>query len=179
MYLRFMVQGATGKPVYVMECASPESERAHAAGLHVNQQFECRLSLPEAASGAETQLLAESPHGGAESAARSAFTWNQLTGDCFRYKDYGGERVFHLRNIRLIVTLSNVRLGPETRIGNRRYEHSIQSFTIRLQGFFDPTAKTEFAAPSHYEPPKPLSSDPGMGLLDCKVPALRPAAGER
>jgi hypothetical protein len=177
MYLRFPVLAVSGKPVYFMECASPESERARAAGFRASHQFECRLLLPEATSAAETQLL-ESPHGGPESAARSGFTWNQLNGDCYRYTDYGGQRVFHLRNLRLIITLSNVRPGPETRIGNRRYEHSLQGFTIRLQGFFDPTVNTEFAAPSHYEPPKALAPDPGMGLLDCKAPAVKHAGAQ-
>jgi hypothetical protein len=175
MYLHQPVLAVTGKPAYVIECASPENERARAAGFQASRQFECRLSVYGATSGAEMQLLAESSHASPES-GRGAFTWNQLNGDCVRYPDYGSQRIFHLRNIRLIITVSNVRLGPETRIGNRRYEHAIQGFTIRLQGFFDPTATTEFAASSHYEPPKALKPDPAMSLLDCKVPVLKSAA---
>lgn len=179
MYLRLPVLAVTGRPAYVIECASLESERARAAGFRVSRQFECRLSIPEAKSATEMQLLAESSHAVPESAGRSGFTWNQLNGDCYHYPDYGGQRIFRLRNLRLIITLSNVRLGPETRIGNRPYEHSLQGFTVRLQGFFDPTATTEFPAPSHYEPPKALAPGPAMGELDCKVAARKPSAGER
>jgi hypothetical protein len=175
MYLRWPVLGATGKPIYFIECASPESEPAPAAGFRARGQFECRLSLPQAASAAEMQLLAEPGHPAPEAAGRAEFTWNQLNGDCYRYPDYGGQRIFHLRNIRLIITVSNVRLGAETRIDGRAYQHSLQGLTIRLQGFFDPAAATEFAAASHYQPPKALAPDPAMGLLDCKVPALKPA----
>jgi hypothetical protein len=176
MYLHLPVLAVTGKPAYVIECASPESERARAAGFRASRQFECRLSLPEATSAAEMQLLAESSRAVPEAANRSVFTWNQLEGDCYRYPDYGGQRVFRLRNLRLIVTLSDVRLGPETRIGNRLYKHSLQGFTIRLQGFFDPATTTEFSVPSPYEPPKALAPNPAMGLADCRAPVRKASA---
>jgi hypothetical protein len=174
MYLHLPLLAVTGKPAYVLECASPESERARAAGFHASQEFECRLSLPGAKTPAEAQLLARP----AEAAPRNAFTWNQLNGDCFRYPDYGAQRIFQLRNLRLVLILSNVRFGPETRIGNRVYKHSLQGFSLRLQGFFDPIATSEFPVPSRYEPPKTLASD-ATGQLDCKVPVLRSTAAGR
>ena len=177
MYVRLPVLAMTGKPAYFLECASPESDRARSAGFRTSHEFECRLSLPDAKSAAAMQLLAPQPV--PEPAGRAEFTWNQLNGDCLRYPDFGGQRIFHLRNLRLTVTVSDVRFGPETRIGNRLYKHSLQGFVLHLQGFYDPAATTEFAAPSRYEPPKALAADPASGLLDCKVPALKHFAAGR
>ena len=177
MYARLPVLAMTGKPAYFLECASWESERARAAGFRTSHEFECRLSLPDAKSAAELQLLVS--HAAGDSAGRVDFTWNQLTGDCLRYPDYGGQRIFRLRNLRMTVAVSDVRLGPETRIGNRLYKHSLQGFVLHLQGFYDPAATTEFAAPSRYEPPKALAANPASGLLDCKVPALKHSVAGR
>ena len=177
MYVRLPVLAMTGKPAYFLECASSESERARAAGFRTSHEFECRLSLPDAKSAADLQLLAPQPV--PEPSGRAEFTWNQLNGDCLRYPDYGGQRIFRLRALRLSVTVSDVRFGPETRIGSRLYQHSLQGFVLHLQGFYDPAATTEFAAPSRYEPPKALAADPASGLLDCKVPALKRSAAGR
>jgi len=177
MYVRLPVLAMTGKPAYFLECASPESERARAAGFRTSHEFECRLSLPDAKSAADLQLLAPQPV--PEPSGRAEFTWNQLNGDCLRYPDFGGQRIFRLRALRLSVTVSDVRLGPETRIGKRLYKHSLQGFVLHLQGFYDPAATTEFAAPSRYEPPKAPAADPASGLLDCKVPVLKHSAAGR
>ena len=177
MYVRLPVLAMTGKPAYFLECASPESERARAAGFRTSHEFECRLSLPDAKSAADLQLLAPQPV--PEPSGRAEFTWNQLNGDCLRYPDFGGQRIFRLRALRLSVTVSDVRLGPETRIGNRVYRHSLQGFVLRLQGFFDPTATTEFAAAPRYGPPKTTAPSADTELLDCKKPVLRSSRAGR
>lgn len=165
MYLRVSILNVLGKPAYVLECASPEAAAAHHVDLRSTRQFECRLS-PE---GSDAQLLAAPGRSGAE-AERSGFNWNQVNLNCQRYPDYGAERVFLLRNMRLIVTLSNVRLGPETRVGTRNYQHSLQTMTVQVRGFQDAAAIGEFAAPARFEAPRPLAAGDPNGLLDCKNP---------
>lgn len=174
MYLSLPVLAANGRPVYTLECASPESARARAAGFHPAREFECRLSLRGATRAPDDQLLTDGHS--KDSLPTAGFTWNQLAGDCYRYPDYGGQRVFRLRNMRLVITVSNVLFTPELGSG-QIHKRSIQGLTVQLQGFYDPAALSEFPAPSRYEQPKPLvASQPG-GLLDCKRPVLKHAAG--
>jgi hypothetical protein len=174
MYLRLPLFSATGKQAYVLQCASPEGASTHSAEFHPVHQFECRLS-PE---GSDGQLLARPSKAGPES-DRSGFTWNQLNVNCYRHPEYGGERTFLLRNLRLIITISNVRLGPESRVGGRSYPHALQSFSVRLQGFYDPAAAGEFPVAGRYDPPRPLAPAEPAGLLDCRNPVPRSSAGTR
>ena len=171
MYLSLSILTVTGKPAYILECASPENARARAEGFHYTHEFECRLALPGATQAHDSQLLTDGS-GKAGSQNQAGFDWNQLNGDCYRHPDYGAQRTFHLRNIRLIITVSNVRFTPEVHVG-QVHKRSIQALTVRVQGFYDPAALREFAAPSRYEEPKPLLPDQPAGLLDCIKPVLR------
>jgi hypothetical protein len=168
MSLSLPILAVNGRPAYILECASPENARARAEDFHPTREFECRLSLPGATRAADSQLLAEGP--GKASLPTTGFNWNQLSGDCYRYPDYGGQRVFRLRDMRLILTVSNVLFSPSSPAG-KRY---IQGLTLQVKGFYDPTALSEFPAPSHYDEPKPLAPDQPAGPLDCKTPALKP-----
>jgi len=174
MYLSLPIQTVTGKLAYILECASPENARARAESFHYTREFECRLALPGATQAPDTQLLAGgSSRGG--SLSQTGFNWNQLNGDCYRYPDYGGQRVFHLRNLRLIITVSNVRFTPEVPAG-QAYKRSIQGLTLHVQGSYDSAALSEFPVPSRYEEPKPLVQEQPAGLLDCKRPVLKPSS---
>ena len=174
MYLSLPILAVTGRPVYILECASPESARAQAESFHPTREFECRLALPGATPAPDTQLLTDGSRKGG-SLPEAGFNWNQLNGDCFRYPDYGAERVFRLRNLRLIITVSNVHFTAEVRsaAANKRL---IQGVTVHVQAFYDPGAVSEFPAPSRYQEPKPLLPDQPAGLLDCKKPLLKPSS---
>lgn len=167
MYLNLPIQTVNGKAVYILECASPENARARAEGFHATYELECRLSLPGATLAADNQLLTDSKAG---TVNQAGFNWNQLIGDCYRYPDYGGQRILRLRNMRLIITATNVLFSPI-----QSSKRSIQGLTLRVQGFYDPTALGEFAAPSHYEEPKPLAPDQPAGLLNCRKPVVKSA----
>jgi hypothetical protein len=173
MYLSLPILAVSGKPAYILECASPESPRARTESFHYTREFECRLALPGATGAPDTQLLT----GGAAKTgllSQTGFNWNQLNGDCYRYPDYGGQRIFRLRDMRLVITVSNVRFTPEVRTA-RAYKRSIQGLTLRVQGFYDPGALNEFPAPSRYQEPKPLLPDQPTGQLDCMRPVLKPS----
>jgi hypothetical protein len=167
MYLSLPIQAVNGKPIYILECASPENARARAEGFRASYEFECRLSLPGATRAPDNQLLT---NGKAGAANQAGFNWNQLIGDCYRYPDYGGERILRLRNMRLLITATNVLFSPGQ--SSKRF---IQGLTLRVQGSYDPTALGEFAAPSHYEEPKPQTPDQPAGLLNCRKPVVNPA----
>jgi hypothetical protein len=178
MYLSLPILAVNGRPAYILECASPENARARAEGFHFTREFECRLSIPGATQAPDSQLLVESSSK-AGSASTAGFTWNQLNGDCYRYPEFGAQRIFRLRNMRLVITVSNIIFGPEVRQGQTR-KRSIQGLTVRVEGFYDPTALNEFPAPSRYEEPKPLVPDQPAGLLNCRKPVLKPStAGVR
>lgn len=171
MYLSLPILGVNGKPAYILECASPENVRARAEGFHYTREFECRLSLPGATKAPDTQLLTD----GSGKASQAGFNWNQVIGPCYRYPDYGAERNFRLRDMRLTITLSNVIFGPEVRAGQGN-KRSLQGMTVHVQGFFDPGASREFPAPSRYEEPKPLLPDQPAGQLNCIPPILKPSS---
>jgi hypothetical protein len=173
MYLSLPILSVTGRPAYILECASPENARARAEGFHPAHEFECRLLLPGAPA-ADNLLLSEGSKRDA-SPSPAGFNWNQLSGPCYRYPDYGGQRTFRLRDMRLVVTVSNVLFTPELRDGQSR-KRSIQRLTLHVQGFFDPAATNDFAAPSRYEAPKPLLPDQPSGPRDCKKPVLKPSS---
>ena len=172
--LSLPILAVTGKPAYILECASPENAHARAGSFHYTHEFECRLSLPGATHAPDTQLLADSSSR-AGALSQTGFNWNQLNGDCYRYPDYGGQRTFRLRNMRLIITVSNVIFGPGIRAGGV-YKRSIQGLTLHVQGFYDPAAMSEFPVPSRYEQPKPLLPDQPAGQLDCKRPVVKPSS---
>jgi hypothetical protein len=173
MYLSLPVLAVTGRPAYILECASPENARARAQGFRPTREFECRLSLPGATRAPDDQLLTDGS--GKAALPTAGFTWNQLNGDCYRYPDYGGQRIFRLRNMRLVITVSNVLFGSEVRSGQAG-KRFIQGLTIHVEGFYDPTALNEFPVPSRYVEPKPLVPDQPAGLLDCKRPVLKSSA---
>jgi hypothetical protein len=173
MYLSLPILAVTGKPAYTLECASPENAHARAESFHYTREFECRLSLPGATQAPDAQLLVNSSNKTA-SLSQAGFNWNQLNGDCYRYPDYGAQRILRLRNLRLLITVSNVRFAPEVRTGQAG-KRSIQGLTVHLQGFYEPAALSEFPAPSRYEEPKPLLPNEPAGLLDCKKPVLKPS----
>jgi len=171
MYLSLPILAVNGKQTYILECASPENVRARAESFHYTREFECRLSLPGATKAPDLQLLTDGPG----KASQAGFNWNQLIGPCYRYPDYGAERNFRLRDMRLTITLSNVIFGPEVRAG-KGHKRSLQGMTAHVQGFFDPGASREFPAPSRYEEPKPLLPDQPAGQLDCIRPILKPSS---
>ena len=172
MYLSLSIQTVTGKLAYILECASPENARARAESFHYTHEFECRLALPGATHAPDNQLLTDGSSK-AGSMSQAGFNWNQLIGPCYRYPDYGAERNFRLRNLRLAITLSNVIFGPEVRTG-QGHKRSLQGMTVHVQGFFDPGASREFPASSRYEEPRPLLPDQPAGQLDCIRPILKP-----
>ncbi len=174
MYLSLPILAVSGKQAYILECASPEDARIRDASFHPTHEFECRLELPGATQAPDTQLLTDGSRK-AGSLTQAGFNWNQLNGDCFRYPDYGAQRVFRLRNLRLIITVSDVRFTAEVRTPQVS-KRSIQGMTLRVQAFYDPTAVSEFPAPSRYQEPKPLLPDQSAGLLDCKKPLLKPSS---
>jgi hypothetical protein len=176
MYLSLPILAVTGKPAYILECASPENARARAESFHYSREFECRLALPGATQAPDTQLLTDGSSK-AGSLSQSGFNWNQLNGDCYRYPDYGGQRVFHLRNLRLLITVSDVRLTPEVRTA-QVHNRSLQGLTVHVQASYDPAALSEFPVPSRYQEPKPLLPDQPAGQLDCKKPLLKPSTAE-
>ena len=174
MYLSLPILAVSGRPAYILECASPENARARAEGFHFTREFECRLSIPGATRPPDNQLLVESS-GKAGSTSTAGFNWNQLNGDCYRYPEFGAQRIFRLRNMRLVITVSNIIFTPEVHQA-QTHKRSIQGLTVHVAGFYDPTALSEFPAPSRYEPPKPLVPDQPAGLLDCRKPVLKSSA---
>jgi hypothetical protein len=178
MFVSLPILAVSGKPAYLLECASPESPRAKTESFHYTREFECRLALPGATHAPDTQILTDSSSK-AGLLGQTGFNWNQLNGDCYRYPDYGGQRIFRLRDMRLVITVSNARFTPEVSTG-QAHKRSIQGLTVHLQGFYDPGAASEFPAPSRYQEPKPLRPDQPAGQLDCIKPVLKPStAGAR
>lgn len=172
MYLNLPIRAANGKLAYILSCASPENPHAPAGNAAHRRQFECRLSLPDARTAADSQLLTGDSGSDREWTNRAGFSWNQVTGECARYPDYGIQRIFRLRNMRLIITLSSVRLLPNAE-GNKEYKYQIHSMTVRVQGFYDPSALSPVAMPSKYQEPEPVKAGDFGGPLVCKAPVLK------
>lgn len=173
MYLHFDVPDVNGKTAYFVECASPSNTHAKVENFAYSRQFECRLSLLRAKSLPESQLLVDRVDADREWMSRGGFTWNQITGRCSEYPDYGSQRAFRLRNLKLVITISGVRLGSPSRNEDLGYKHSIQGLTVHLTGSYDPQATGAVAGPSRFEEPKSINTgDPG-GLLSCEKPLLR------
>ena len=132
MYLSLPILAVSGRPAYILECASPENARARAEGFHFTREFECRLSIPGATRPPDNQLLVESS-GKAGSTSTAGFNWNQLNGDCYRYPEFGAQRIFRLRNMRLVITVSNVIFTPEVHQA-QTHKRSIQGLTVHVAG---------------------------------------------
>ena len=106
------------KPMYTLACKSGDIDDND---FNFSGLFHCRLvslySLEYVSS-----LLVETQHHAADWEGRARFMTDQVVGKCAAIPDWGAERTFLLRQMRILLGVHNVELG-----GNIQY-YDVKSF---------------------------------------------------
>ena len=154
--LTMIVPSVSGHSLYLLRCANTDLD---GEGEVMPGDFACWLKATDPAIvsriGPEN-LLTPSPFHGSrfdESHSdvydrESVWAW-QFAGKCGDYPDFGRERVFRLRGMKLTLTFRNEKISPR----NDDLDAALKSFDLSVSVQRDKSAITAIAAPSPFEAP--------------------------
>lgn len=139
------IVGQDGKTKYLFWCRGGTTEKMDAyeekTGFAFAGSFLCRLNEGDAPE--DLSLLQED--GSAVWYSRGQFSAGSLKAGCENYPEFGAVRNFHLRNLRLTLTLRKINFNPDS---------SLSRFRMRVEVQRDKNAFGENAERPRYLPPR-------------------------
>jgi hypothetical protein len=131
-------------PLYLLSCQSGDRDDKD---FNYSGLFHCRLISLYSKETVSSLLIEDLPQT-ADWEGRSRFLLNQVVGRCGQLVDWGAERTFRLRGMRIILATHDVELGG-------KMEHPmIGPFTFVYSVQHDDAALTPIASKSPVEKPK-------------------------
>lgn len=151
--VRTFLRDTAGKPLYLFVCRTGEDESV--PDVNYAGDLDCRL-IPAEAGEVESNLLIEAPDLAAWYSRGRMFA-SELQGDCAEYPEYGRERNFHLRGLRLTMRFEDVSFAAPVGDGKSR----LASYALRVRAVRDEAAVCDIAASSGYlDPSRSVPGDP-------------------
>jgi hypothetical protein len=152
------IRSAAGTTLYRLYCSSrlapPEPEWL----LHGNNyggDFECLLTDAKPGSSARRATLLnydpddETPYHFNE----GSFGWNELVGECWNNPEWGADRTFYLRGMRLRIDVVGIRIEFYRDKKEHKTYPIIRRLDVRISARPDKTADTALARPPAQEEP--------------------------
>ncbi|MHB8425414.1 MAG: hypothetical protein ACYDB9_09725 [Gammaproteobacteria bacterium] len=148
--LKLTIRGIDNKPLYDLEC--------HSAGysdpdFDYSGDFECRL-MPLYAQTRYSTLFTYDPQQSRDWESRARFLAVNLVGKCAKYPEFGLVRHFHLRGMKITLTMGNVKLSTPAK-SEREHAHTrsiIKSFRFHIRVQSDSKATSEIDIPVKQNP---------------------------
>lgn len=166
--VNLLIEDTQGDALYLLGCLPelPEGDKS-AAGLSC---YLVPIAAPDLGLESPTLLNddpmeARIPHG------RGEFWVDNLRGDCAAYPEYGSERTFRLRGMKIVLRVTNVVFGPTRTFQTpARTLSTMLSFGLQISVSPDPSTLSAISQPVPIGPPRwkePL--DPWNAHPDCRV----------
>jgi hypothetical protein len=111
------IRSSTGAPLYNIECGSPD--RSDAKVFEYSGDFQCRM-IPAGSEISSEDLLSEVPHRTHDWQSRARFFASEVLGKCGEIADYGRERTFRLRGMKLTLSMENIQADRSGRVPTLR-----------------------------------------------------------
>jgi hypothetical protein len=151
--VKTFILGTHGESLYLFICRTGDDESV--SNVNYAGDIDCRL-IPAELGEVERNLLVEAPNLSAWYSRGRMFA-RELQADCATYPEYGRERHFRLRGLRLTMNFDDLRFAPPRADGSPR----LASYILRLRVDPDATARGSIAESSGYlDPGRQLSSAP-------------------
>ena len=109
------ILGANGNPLYTLSCYG-QNAQPNATDFKYDGEFECRLTEAGARRSRHSTLLTENPGQSRDSESRARFFGSELEGACAEVPEFGRERTFLLRGMRLTLRMSQVSFTPSRQL---------------------------------------------------------------
>lgn len=152
-----MIRSIKGDLLYKIECGNPD--RSDAKVFEYSGDFQCRMIV----AGKEVtpvDLLSEVSRSTHDWQSRARFFANEVLGRCGEIIDYGRERTFRLRGMKITLAMSDIQADKSGRVP------TLEGFIFRADAVPDPSAKSWIA-----EAPRPSLRPESTGChLDNSVP---------
>ncbi len=134
------IRSTNGDLLYKIECGNPD--RSDAKVFEYSGDFQCRM-ISGADETSSVDLLSEVPHRTHDWQSRARFFANEVSGRCGEIADYGRERIFRLRGMKVTLTMSDIQVDRSGRVP------TIRRFTFRVDVVPEASATSQVAeAPS-------------------------------
>jgi hypothetical protein len=133
------IDGQNGRALYVLSCYGAKSQ-PNSSDFIYDGDFECRLIEGGAPKSQYSTLLTEDFNQSRDWESRARFFGSELVPPCGDVPEFGLERNFLLRGMRISLRLSNATFAPQQVL------HSFD-FTVSVQNDASPRAQGEIAAP--------------------------------
>lgn len=151
--VRTFVRDGSGKQIYLFVCRTGDDESV--PNVNYAGDLDCRL-IPAEHGEVEENLLIETPDVAAWYSRGRMFA-TELQGDCARYPEYGRQRTFRLRGLKLTMTYEDVHVVEPTADGHTR----LASYRLHVRVIPDSAATREIAESSGYlDPSRQVPDDP-------------------
>jgi hypothetical protein len=155
---KLYIRGINGEPIYVLEC--------HTYGYEGNSKFdysgdfECSLGSIYPVHDSYSTLLTYDPIQTRDWESRARVFAEELYEACADYPEYGRERNFRLRGMKLSFKFSDVQFTRDRLVGDRpRGSLALRSFRFDVQVVADPTAVSQIAEDVPFEEPPRANPD--------------------
>jgi len=151
------IRSTKGDLLYKIECGNPD--RSDAKVFEYSGDFQCRMIV----AGKEVtsvDLLSEVFRSTHDWQSRARFFASEVLGRCGEIADYGRERTFRLRGMKITLAMSDIKADKSGLVP------TLQEFTFRADAVPDASAKSQVA-----EAPDPSLRSESLGCpLDNSVP---------
>lgn len=151
--VRTFVRDGSGKQIYLFVCRTGDDESV--PNVNYAGDLGCHL-IPAEHGEVEENLLIETP-GVAAWYSRGRMFATELQGDCARYPEYGRQRTFRLRGLKVTMTYEDVHFAEPAADGHTR----LASYRLHVRVVPDSAATREIAESSGYlDPSRQVPGDP-------------------
>jgi hypothetical protein len=131
-----MIRSSTGVPLYNIECGSPD--RSNAKVFEYSGDFQCRM-VPAGSEISSEDLLSEVPHRTHDWQSRARFFASEVLGKCGEIVDYGRERTFRLRGMKVTLSMADIQADQSGRVP------TLRGFTFQVVVVPDSNATSRIA----------------------------------
>lgn len=138
---RFMlpIRSTDGRVLYTLACFGQRSQPKSNDFIY-DGDFECRLTTADSTKSRYSTLLAEDVNASRDWQSRARFFGSELEGMCGDIPEFGRNRDFLLRGMRISLRISNATFSSKHEL--RRF-----TFTVSIENNNSPAARGEIASP--------------------------------
>jgi hypothetical protein len=132
------IQNPNGHTIYNLACYGPKSQ-PNASDFVYDGEFECRLTEENKAKSEYSTLFTEDPNQSRDWQSRARFFGSELAGQCGEIPQFGREREFLLRGMRISLQIGDVTFGSNKKLKSF-------TFTVSVQNDREPEAQGQIAS---------------------------------